>query len=392
MGQPLSKDQDVARSLSRIDWNFPRASTLSNSVHTLHWFPGNFIPQLPSYLIQMLSNEGDVVLDPFCGSGTTGVEAMILARRSWQSDANRVGVLITRGKLAALTCPTLKEHLTKIAERTFWNLSERCEAGRQGEGTDSELNSWFHPDTLTRLRRIWHAIEEVADPGPRAVLDMIFSDTLFACASTLRSSTSGGSKRRHHWGWVADNVRPRGLQWHDATKLFVERISRLHSVVTSIPHLAYPEAVVRLEDARSLSAADDSVDLVVTSPPYLGMIDYARANRLTYLWFGCPLTEDRDIEIGARWRRERKVEPASYLLAIESSCREISRVLRGGRYCAIVIGESRKFAGMAGHVIEAFEKYLIRIWGPWRRVPSRRRISERRGTEPYEYVCVFRKD
>ena len=74
-GRDVEDEADVVRGLAGVDWNFPRAGTLRGTVHALHWFPGNFIPQIPAHLIQLLSRPGDLVLDPFCGSGTTGAEA-----------------------------------------------------------------------------------------------------------------------------------------------------------------------------------------------------------------------------------------------------------------------------------------------------------------------------
>src|SRR5947208_1823935 len=88
--------------LDRIDWNFPRAGTDIRSVHTVHWFPGNFIPQIPTAFIQILSQPDDLVFDPFGGSGTTAVEAVRLGRRAILSDRVSACVLISSGKLAIL--------------------------------------------------------------------------------------------------------------------------------------------------------------------------------------------------------------------------------------------------------------------------------------------------
>src|SRR3546814_9534370 len=67
-------NEDVAR-LNRLNWDFPQAGTAQGSIHKFHWFPGNFIPQIPAALIEILSAPGDPVLDPFGGSGTTSIEA-----------------------------------------------------------------------------------------------------------------------------------------------------------------------------------------------------------------------------------------------------------------------------------------------------------------------------
>ena len=55
------EESSIVDSLERVDWNFPRAATPAGTVHSLHWFPGNFIPQIPSFLIQLLSRRGSCV-------------------------------------------------------------------------------------------------------------------------------------------------------------------------------------------------------------------------------------------------------------------------------------------------------------------------------------------
>ena len=76
---------------------------------------------------------------------------------------------------------------------------------------------------------------------------------------------------------------------------------------------------------------------------------------------------------------------------MEEVAQEIKRVLKHGKYCAIIIGASRKYPQVATDVIDLFGKYFKQIWGPISRKPSRRRISERKGSEVIEYLCVYRK-
>src|ERR1700739_4352618 len=93
---------DVLASLERVDWNFTGSGTLALSLHSLHWFPGNFIPEIPSFLIEILSKKNDRIMDPFCGTGTVGAEALRLGRQAVLSDINRAALQVTEGKLAIL--------------------------------------------------------------------------------------------------------------------------------------------------------------------------------------------------------------------------------------------------------------------------------------------------
>jgi len=125
-------------------------------VHTLHWFPGNFIPQIPAALIQVLSEPEDVVLDPFGGSGTTGVEALRLGRRAVISDRMSACVLIASAKLA-LTTGALDRRVRGelLNQLTFDHECRSDQIGCRGEGGSPDLNIWFASDTLRQLRYMW---------------------------------------------------------------------------------------------------------------------------------------------------------------------------------------------------------------------------------------------
>ncbi len=255
-----------------------------------------------------------------------------------------------------------------------------------------ELAEWFDSDTLEQLSFIWFLVENTGDAVFRTVLECLFSDVLFACASTGGGATRTGGRRRHHWGWVADNVKPRALHWHNAIEMFRERMMLAIDVARSEAERNRSDAMVVRESCASLSCGGSEADLVVTSPPYLGMIDYALANRLSYLWMGWDLDRDRRQELGSRRGRDHREARERYLRGIAAGVERIHRVMKSGAYCAIVIGASRKYDGVALEAVEVFGRLLKRCWGPVERIVSRRRVAERQGRMAKELVCVFRKD
>jgi hypothetical protein len=379
---------NITEILDSIDWNFPRAGTDARSVHTVHWFPGNFIPQIPTAFIQALAKPGDLVFDPFGGSGTTAVEAVRLGRRAILSDRVSACVLISSGKLAIQATGLDRHCKGDILRALTWR--HQCQSdrvGRNGEGSDPSLATWFAAGTLSELRFLWSLVESQSHELTKRILTLLFSDLLFACASPGRALTSTGKRRRHHWGWVADNVRPKKPVEHDAIGLFEARIAALPENASR----RGPRGVVLQQDARHLAIQSNSIDLVVTSPPYIGVIDYALANRLLYTWMSWSLSDERNEEIGARYKRRRSHLIDEYLIQMRDCWSEIHRVLRPGAHCAIVLGESRRFPGTAQKVLVDLSKLMLRVWGPVTRNPSRRRVSDREANEPIEYLCVFRK-
>jgi hypothetical protein len=299
-------------------------------------------------------------------------------------------VLITRAKLAMLNnALDRKVRGGLLAKLTFQQQCRSDRVGRRGEGGSGELLGWFTLDTLAQLRYLWQLVETVESLEGRTLLEAIFSDVLFDCAAPGETVTSTGLRRRHHWGWIADNVRPRILAAHNAIELFHQRVAALDEVF-SYNETSSPGLVLQ-QDARSLALEAEAIDLVVTSPPYVSVIDYTHANRLLYTWMGWHMRAEREHEIGARFRRKRKNALSVYRADMRLARNEIFRVLRPGGACAIVIGESKRFPGTAEHVVADFAQCMPVGWGPVPRMPTRRRVSDRAAREPIEFVCVFRK-
>ena len=382
--------ESVIASLESIDWDFPQAGNRRSSVHSLHWFPGNYISQIPSFLIQILSVPDDIVCDPFVGSGTTAVEANLLGRSAVVSDCLSPCTNLTLAKIQTLSSLSAKEFFHEVLAAMWWdgNCTTK-EHGKLGEGSAPALQDWYAPGTLAELRYLWRFVED-APADYRAILLAVFSDTLFSCASTRRSPTSTGRTRKHHWGWVADNVVPKPPIEHSAIDHFRNKLGAASDLV--VPGSSKPmTTIIVQQDARRLAIRSESIDLVVTSPPYIGVIDYAKANRLLYLWMGWSLEEERIAEIGARYQRARKHFQTEYNHAMDACWMEIVRILRPCAYCAIIIGESHRFKGTVEDVLYRWSKTMPLVWGPVRRTPQRRRVSDRRAQSPIEFVCVFRK-
>jgi DNA methylase len=374
--------------LNRIDWDFPGAGNYGLSIHSVHWFPGNFIAQIPSAFVQVLSEPGQLVLDPFGGSGTTAVEASRLGRRAISADRITACAHIAQAKLDLQSRGLSPQVIADLLDSITWeHLCHSDKFGEHGEGSQPDLARWYGPRTLSQLRYLWNQIERQPD-SQRAIVALIFWEVLFVCASPGVATTASGKRRRHHWGWIADNVRPTHLIEHAAVKEFRSRLIQVAELSGQATGLL---ATSLNADARCLPISSNSVDLVVTSPPYVGVIDYTRANRLLYLWMNWPFDSDRAAEIGARFKRGRNEGVADYLAQMRACWVELHRVMRRGAHCAIVIGESRRFPGTVEKALADLGELMPALWGPIPRNPSRRRVSERRAREAVEYLEVFRK-
>ena len=282
------------------------------------------------------------------------------------------------GMLESLSEMSILVSLGKRPASNSWTLND-------------DLSAWFHQDTLGQLVDIWSLRTVCGTEHDQAVFDLLFTSVLFQCAAS-GTTTRSGKRRRRHWGWIADNVKPKHLDWRDAFSLWKEQLTRAQDVMARVPKAGIGQVETFTADILSKPSKASFADAVISSPPYLGMIDYALANRLTYMWMGWDLHEDLRVEIGARRRRDRRTGRQEYLESMRIAGERLYHGLRPKGFCALVLGGPRRDPEVALHVFEVVKEYMQIAWGPTPRVPSRRRVGDRSGREPTEWVVVFQKE
>ena len=293
----------IISDLESVDWNFKRYR--QGGIDNVHWFPANFIPQIPSILIANLSTENSVILDPFCGSGTTLVESARLGRIGIGVDVNPLACLITKVKITYVN-PVELENVTKRFDDL---LNQRRESPTLIPDFPNK-NSWFHEDTLQALGNIFYLINREPKKDIQDLLLVCFSAILKGCCT-----------QRDHYTYVADNMFPSDdeeLIYVDAKKLFLTQLRSTVDAIVALyenmeiqgisPSKILSECRIYEEDARSLESIEDGeIDLVVTSPPYANVTDYTTGNRLSFYWLSLgDFQKCREQEVGARWKRGRK--------------------------------------------------------------------------------------
>jgi len=249
---------------------------------------------------------------------------------------------------------------------------------------EEENSSWYHERTLRELSGIWHFLQQVK-PTVRQVGLAAFSAILrFACSQDK------------HWGWICDNVKPSTLHYRPAARMFLQKVLAFRQYSRELQHnsVAWPrgdQEIARLGTCADVlgGIAAESIDAVITSPPYYCMTDYIRSQRLTFLWFSWEFDRFRATESGARYKRHRLQSRAEYLADIEKSFMEIGRVLRPGRRCGLVIGESPR----REPVLDEFDAILGRS-GLYVELKLARSVPKQRTMLPqlhHEEVLIARK-
>ncbi len=350
--------------------------------HGFHAYPARVHPGIVRSLIAAYSRPGDVVLDPFAGSGTVLVEALAAGRRGLGGDVNPIAVAIAREKVARSDAAS-RRALEETAERVA-----RPRRSRRDETLEFDDDPLFRAYVRSELGALAAGIVRVSSAARRRTLEMVLSSILVK-VSRRRSETDARSKE----GGV-----PPGATTH----LFVERALELthgrRDLERAVPPGA-PSAFVALADARALPFRDRSVDLVLTSPPYLGTYDYAETQELRAAAFGTTMRGARRREIGARadaaGRRRDAVE--RFVDDLAAALAEIRRVSRPGARTVMILGDS--IAGGArvdaAHVLDAAARKarlaFVAIASQHRPQPDRRSQDAFARHAKREHIVLLRR-
>lgn len=333
--EPHVEARAVVEQLARLDWDFAGADTVTNG-HGFHPYPAKFPPQLPRQVIEELSERGELIVDPFCGSGTSALEAVRLGRRIAAIDANPVGVRLTRVKVHGIGTSDIDElhRFSKEAKRLIEEPcpveDSSCAALRIAPAIPN-IEKWFAPVTIHELCHLRTLVENV-DGIARDVAELAIGQTAARC-SFQESETRYVSRKR---------LVLRG----EALRRFVVEIENLiQSIPRRSPGSDESDMVAIEGDARSLKnwqAPADSAALVVTSPPYPNAYDYHLYHRFRLLWTGGSPAELRSVEIGSHLRQQSVKDPVrDYENDMWTVMANALHVLKPGGWLVLVVGDGK---------------------------------------------------
>ncbi len=261
-------------------WSFAECTTKQTTAftHGYHKYPAKFIPPLAAKLIEEYSKPGDLVGDPFMGSGTTLVEALLLKRRAVGTDINPLAWLIAKAK----TTPINPDQLTKSLDKLFGCLEVDSRGAlvspllNQVPPLEHErINYWFTEPNRRELAVVLHLLNQEPDEAVRIFFLCGFSNVLKNCSRWLMRSSKPTVDQKKAIPPLVPTLRKHLNYMAKRNLLFYEQ---LDSKPTSV--------LVEHCDARDLPVLPDSIDLIVTSPPYVTSYEYADLHQLGNLILG----------------------------------------------------------------------------------------------------------
>lgn len=333
---PITERTQEINRLEGMDWDFANAKT-SYLTHGLHPYPAKYIPQIPNALIQELSSVGDTVVDIFCGSGTTLVEALTLKRNAIGIDANPLACLISEAKTSQLTAIEI-EQLNDLSLRAMTSATQVEDSGGLFPNTyfiskaprpkADAIEFWFEPSIVEELAEILSWCNSVEFDAARKVALTAFS-AIIVTVSKQDSDTRYVRRDK--------NVR-RG----DAFKRFSRSLGDAIHAVQEFTELVEPRFTCRVVNSNILTSPNvGKYDLVVCSPPYPNAYSYHLYHMTRMIWLGMDQPTFKKAEIGSH--RKYSAKGAS----IETFRTEMGNIfgwlrqhLHVGKYACFVVGDS----------------------------------------------------
>ncbi len=319
----------------------------------VHPFPARMAPELALRRLPRTRGRSKVVLDPMMGSGTIPVLASLHGYQAIGFDKDPLAVLIAQTNGRSLRVPAYIRAAEQVAE---WARASRHRPYIHSDPESQEfIDYWFDPETQRHLGALATHIVQAAP---------IFRRPLWCAFSRLIITKDAGASRARD----VSHSRPHRVRERasfDPIEQFVDAaqaVGRRHQALSE-RRVRAKELLLRRGDARRLSLPHDSVDAVITSPPYLQAIDYMRGHRLSLIWMGYTVRSLRKVRtdsIGSE--RGDDVEP-QYAAILDSVCpsaldtrggrivsryindfgsvlSEIRRVLRPGGYMTVVVADA----------------------------------------------------
>lgn len=361
---------------SPLEWKESSTGT-ENSLHQLSPYIGKLKSKIAEDLIRRYSNVGDMVIDPFSGSGTVPLEASLLGRRVFACDISPYANILTKAKL---TPPITLEKAEKKAELLFSKADELPSPDLRK--VPKWVRAFFHPQTLK------DAIKFTQICGRRG------NEFHFACFLGILHHQRPGFlsyPSSHLVPYLRDknfpkNKFPEMYSYRELKPRLLAKLKRVYSRSGRSRMLSKP--VVKQGAIQNIRLPK-AFDCLITSPPYMNTLNYIRDNRLR-LWFVDP-------DCSYFQKGEPTGSKESFKNCITSLSQKIEVSLKPKGYCILIVGErvsvpqSTHLSKMVVDLIKQYSPSLKLEKIIKDKIPNiRRSRRDCRGTKA-EDILVFKK-
>ena len=301
----------------------------ASSIHEIS-YRACFKPQLPRFFINLLTQEGDIVYDPFSGRGTTAIEAGILGRNIVSNDINPLSRILTLPRFFVPNVIEVKERLENIT----YDMKLRA---------DIDLSMFYHPKTEAEIVSLKNYLKQRESEKKEDKVDlwirMVATNRLtahspgFFSVYTLPPNQAVTAERQQ----LINAKRNQKPEYRDTKKLIMKKTKSLIRNIKEQEILNLRKtgnsALFLSEDARRTpQIPDESVSLTVTSPPFLDVVQYDSDN-----WLRCWFNSIDAKKVANTITMSKNIQEWSCV--IEEVFYELYRITKKGGWVAFEVGE-----------------------------------------------------
>lgn len=337
--------------------------TKRNGMHSFHRYFGKLIPAIPSFAIKTFTKEGDAILDSFCGSGTSILEAKMLNRDAYGVDLNPLAAFVANVKTTKISEKKIDEAWNKLKENI--NRDKR-DYSKVEEPYCVNMDHWFKDFVKTDLLKVKANILN----STKGDVQKFF----LGCFSAFLRGVSNADPRHVFPGY---SKRLRKLDAEGKRKIEVlDSFSRaVRKRIKYLGTLPSNKSTIKVftGDSRTLPREVKNVQLVVSNPPYISSIRYLETMKLEMGWLGFIAgqkeyldldkqgvgterfykEELQDLESTKLTKLDKQIKKlkqkgnakmakvvSEYFVDMRKSFSEMNRVLKKGGYIVIKISDS----------------------------------------------------
>ncbi len=342
-----------------IDWDYRNENT-KTLTHCYHSYPAMMIPQIARRLITTFGSNAHTLFDPYCGTGTSLVEANIKGINAIGSDLNPLARLIAKAKTSVINIQILDLYLKEFNDLSF-SLNFGIERPNIIIPKFKNIDFWFSKTVKENLAIIKQFIDNISDENIRNFFYVAFSETVRESSYTRNSEFKlyrMPEKQRN-------NFNP------DVFSLMINKLSRnKKGLIEYIRIIKDKKVTSKIKDFDTVKTIGDieekSIDIIVTSPPYgdsKTTVAYGQFSRLANQWLGIKDANkiDKNLMGGKRTKvqkfgireidsaiekinsidKKRAEEVFSFYNDYFKSIKNVSTTLKKGSYACYVVGNRR---------------------------------------------------
>ncbi|MAU70856.1 MAG: hypothetical protein CML04_02075 [Pseudozobellia sp.] len=256
------------------EWTFKNVRSTEQWTHGYHRYPAKFLPNIVKKIIEDYTNDEDVIADLFAGCGTTLVESKIHGRKSVGVDINPVAKLIANAKIKCIEPSKLDKSFEELKK-----CIEKCNTKNlRSKAVHERIDYWFGESEKLKINFLYESILKLnVDRGIKNFFLVGLSNVLKNCSKWLQTSTKPqiDPNKIPSDPFTAFKSQIKKMQRKNAE--FFDELKRLG--------FANVACEILLEDARNTSIETESIDAIITSPPYVTSYEYADLHQLTGYWY-----------------------------------------------------------------------------------------------------------